>query len=382
MRPETITQLRALLRQRLAEHSYNASQNEGVLTREAIDELERLARLVELAERMDPPAHQKRWALPAVLLATLFLVSALLFFRVPETAIELNLKLTGLRFELAQQQVLFDALRAEALGISGLAAVRLPRSRGRAASVLTAERGKLALKLETRRSGHLPSGTITLTTLRLPAGTRVWLQAADKPRWFRLAFQAGAMTLRVNVHGQISAGTAAAAGELLDFPVPRSIRLQTGASETLTLDFALDNPANRVFLQQLIAQNLSFIRVEQYADASGNLMPQYLSSILEGKLYLESLNGIERRLRQGERLRFDASYGMIRALRLSGGQILFEFAGSVRGMRTGSAIAEHSMMPTWLEWLKARHALALLWGSTIYLFGLLSGVWRWWKSGG
>ena len=35
-------------------------------------------------------------------------------------------------------------------------------------------------------------------------------------------------------------------------------------------------------------------------------------------------------------------------------------------------------MPTYLAWLKARHGLYLLWGTTLYLFGLIASLLRWW----
>jgi hypothetical protein len=35
-------------------------------------------------------------------------------------------------------------------------------------------------------------------------------------------------------------------------------------------------------------------------------------------------------------------------------------------------------MPTYLEWLRARHGLSLLWGTTLYLFGVIVGALRWW----
>jgi hypothetical protein len=39
-------------------------------------------------------------------------------------------------------------------------------------------------------------------------------------------------------------------------------------------------------------------------------------------------------------------------------------------------------MPTWLDWLKARRGLYLLWGTAIYVFGLIAGVLRWLKVSG
>jgi hypothetical protein len=32
-----------------------------------------------------------------------------------------------------------------------------------------------------------------------------------------------------------------------------------------------------------------------------------------------------------------------------------------------------------LEWLRARHGLTLLWGTTAYVFGLATAVVRWFK---
>jgi hypothetical protein len=34
-------------------------------------------------------------------------------------------------------------------------------------------------------------------------------------------------------------------------------------------------------------------------------------------------------------------------------------------------------MPTYLEWLKARHGLSLFWGTSLYLFGLAAAALRW-----
>jgi hypothetical protein len=36
-------------------------------------------------------------------------------------------------------------------------------------------------------------------------------------------------------------------------------------------------------------------------------------------------------------------------------------------------------MPTYFEWLSARHALALLWGATGTMLGLFLTVTGWWK---
>ena len=109
-------------------------------------------------------------------------------------------------------------------------------------------------------------------------------------------------------------------------------------------------------------------------------MVRRLSTILSGTLYLEALDGRPYPLRYGEALHFDHAEGIIRSLDVQKEQTVLRFRGQVRGMRTGWADARRSLMPTFLEWLKARHGLYLLWGTTLYILGLIAGVLRWWGS--
>lgn len=48
-------------------------------------------------------------------------------------------------------------------------------------------------------------------------------------------------------------------------------------------------------------------------------------------------------------------------------------------MTSGDGAERRSLMPTWLELLRAQHGLGLLWGSTLYLAGVAMGVLRWWR---
>jgi hypothetical protein len=91
-----------------------------------------------------------------------------------------------------------------------------------------------------------------------------------------------------------------------------------------------------------------------------------------------SLNDQERKLRSGEAIHFEHTQGEFRTLRLQDDHIEMKFHGRVRGMAIGSGESSRSLMPTWLEWLRARHSLSLLWGAALYLFGLVTVVLRWW----
>jgi hypothetical protein len=127
----------------------------------------------------------------------------------------------------------------------------------------------------------------------------------------------------------------------------------------------------------LFVGNLSLLRIDQLQDAERTLVRR-VSTILSGTLYLESLNGLVRPLRPAEAIQFDRSYGEIRTLGFHDGHLVVNFHGRVHGMTTGTGESRRSLMPTYLEWLQARHGLSLLWGTTLYLFALIVGVIRWW----
>ena len=59
--------------------------------------------------------------------------------------------------------------------------------------------------------------------------------------------------------------------------------------------------------------------------------------------------------------------------------IAVRFHGIVSDMTIGSGESRRSLMPTVFEWLAARHGLSLLWGTTVYLVGLLLTLRAWWK---
>ena len=40
------------------------------------------------------------------------------------------------------------------------------------------------------------------------------------------------------------------------------------------------------------------------------------------------------------------------------------------------------LMPTLLDWLRARHGLSLLWATTAYLVGLFVAILGWWRRPG
>jgi len=371
-------QLREMLDRRaraVAEQTVEA----GHVSTELLEDLERLARLVAIADSARRPLAPRRWPLVVGLGLTLLIISVLLFARTRETEIELDLDLAEASFVSSRPQVLANATGVASLGASGLREIQIPRARDRAAQTLTAEAAEAGLGLRlSMASDGTRRGSITLATQSLPAGTRVWLRPDDAPRQYRLSLRGPDLLLRAEVSGVVNVGTPSAATELIDFGTPKAILLRPG-SAGVDIDVALLEGLKSAFSPQLRAEGLSLYRIEQFADADRSIV-RPLSTIHSGTLYLESLNGQDRRLRPGEALQFGWSQGEIRTLDLHDGHVGLRFHGHVRAMTSGSGDMRRSLMPTYLEWLQARHGLSLLWGTTLYVFGFAVAVLRWWRA--
>jgi hypothetical protein len=367
--------LRAILRTRAAAARRRLLDNGGAIPADELDELERLSRLIQVSELAEPRAPRKRWPLAAALGATLAAVSILLFARVRQTDIELDLIASEVSFTVPTRQVLTELVDLSALGASGLSSIRLPPA-GSPAMFVKARAGEtVAIRVSTAVSGDR-SGSINLAPVTLQPGTRVRVGSVAPAGQHRLTLDGTELDLQVAVLGPVQIGMAAAAIEELDFGRPRAIVLHSDSSE-VDLDMSLTGDVPFAFTPLLDVRELSLFRVDDYPDRDASVVRR-VSAIESGTLYLESLNGEERRLRSGQPLHFDDIDGQIRTLRLRDDGIALQLHGRVRGMRTGAGRTERSLMPTLLEWLHARHGASLLWGTTLYLFGLVVGVLRWW----
>ncbi len=369
-------QLRDLLRQQVQSASNEAVRSGGQVAVEQVEALERLARLVNLHQTVQPSPKHKRWPVVVVLGSMLLIVSLLLFVRVGETEIEFDLALSEVSFVLPTQQVLTEAVDLSTLSVSGLSEIQLPRARNRDAQTIRSSDGAdSALRLSVVPEGK-PPGSITLAPLILPTESHVWVRHIGLPHQYRLSVKGTNTEFRTDVNGPVQVGFSDGGTEQLDFVTPNAIFLQAGANE-VDLDLTLLDPAQSMFSSQLSANDLSFFQIDEFRDLNKTIVRR-VSTILSGTLYLAALNDQERKLRPGEMFHLEHAQGEFRTLRLQNDQIDVKFHGRVRGMSIGTGKNRRSLMPTWLEWLRARHGLSLLWGTALYLFGLIVGVLRWW----
>jgi hypothetical protein len=373
---KTVDQLRDLLRQRVQAVGEDTLRSGGQVSAEQMDALERLARFADTYQTTQSPPDRKRWVVAAALVGTLLIVSLLLFLHVKETEIELDLALSEVSFVLPSQQIFAEAMNLSAFGVSGLREIQLPHADKAEAEIIQANDGaETALRL-LPLSQEASQGSITLGTMTPPNETRIWLLHTGQSRKYRLSLKSSDLKLRADVNGPVQIGGLGRGVKQLDFVVPRAILLQAGDDE-VDLDLTFPDSAKGTLSSQLSVSNLSLTQIREFQHPDRTIVGR-ASTILSGTIYFAALNDKERQLRPGEMIQFEHSQGELRTIRLRDDHIELKFNGRVSGMTAGSGDNRRSLMPTWLEWLQARHGLSLLWGTGLYLFGLLIPLLRWW----
>jgi hypothetical protein len=359
--------LRELLDRRLEILAAQATHASSGPSAEEIEAISRLAKLIDLRDSLRP--RRRNWWPASVLTGTLAVVSVLLFVRIPDTEIEMEVASRELTFTLAKEQVITGMLDLAALGVSGLRSIGLPVAEGGPPT------GAPAVSL-TRVSTKGREGSVTLAPMLLPAGTRVTLRQSDVPNHYGVFLSTAVLSLQGALNGPLRVGLAGAPARVYDFASPKPIVL-AGGSEDMIMDLTFSAMPQAPVAPQLRVSDLSVLRIDQFL-GPGRTIVTRLSTILSGTLFFESLNGEERRLREGEELKFERSNGELRTVELAANHIAWKFHGRVRGMTTGTGEGRRSLMPTWLEWLRARHGLTLLWATSVYVFALIAGALRWW----
>ena len=363
---------RDLLRQQ-AEAAADALRAGAEVSAEQVERLRRVQHVVEAYDATHP-SPRRRWPVAAVFLATLIGCSVLLFVRRGETDIRLDLAVTEVAFVLPTEQKLTELTQFTTLGASGMREIQLPRARGQAGRSLHSGDDAVAQVRLAQVTDGKRQGGMTLETVILSANTLVRVQSQGAPA-LRLSIQGAGTELQASVYGPIEVAVAGEGLQRLDVPSPQPVLFRSATSEA-DLDLRLAGSGKRVFAVPLRADRASFVQVEQAGDETRSIVRR-TSTILSGSLYFESLNGEERKLRPGELLELSGARGDITELRVEQDHLVLRYQGRVEGVSIGAGETRRSIMPTWLDWLRARRGAWLLWGTAVYLFGLVMGFLRW-----
>jgi hypothetical protein len=361
MTAENHDNLRRLLSERLAAAESEAARSQGVISESSLGDLVRLAQLIELQDNLTSPPRRRRWPIAALFTLTLLLASILFFTRVRETGIDLQVVASEVELGFAADRPWTDAMQLSSLGASGLIDVTSPP-------------GVEGTTRSSIRLGPAPGqqqGQLTLAPVFLRANSRVRIRASDVPGSYRMSIQSKNAEFRADVQGKIKI---AGIEKVQTFRSPQAFQLNGGAAET-ELEFTFLDGGQNPFVEHLPLQTISMSSIQQFTDGD-QLSARRVSSIISGVLYFDSLDGLERKLRQGETLEVKPLKGVLERIGVADGKITLEFRGTVTSISTGDD-GQTDLMPTCLAWLHARHGLSLMWGTGIYLFGLAMGVLRW-----
>ena len=148
------------------------------------------------------------------------------------------------------------------------------------------------------------------------------------------------------------------------------------SSDWVSLDLALFEDSQSDFSSNLHVQDIAFYRVDRYREGD---FPQdrVASTLLSGAVDFKDLDREVRELEEGDGLWLDGSEGVVRSLSLAGDHIALSFAGSVRGMRVGTADMSQSLMPRRWEVLRSRFSRILAAVLLAYLAVPYAAARRW-----
>lgn len=367
--------LDALLASRIEAARVNLLKGNGRLDTVEIEEIERVARFIALHKEMTPPKRERHVLAIGLLVGTLIAVSLLMYARLPTTDVEVFATTSEVGFRSQAPQTLSEGMEADDVLIACACDIRLPSSPGQPSRVLASSGAESIVRLTVAGEGDR-RGSITIAPVTLTPDSLVRLRHRGAAGAYGLSIEAPQLALRVNLYGTI---VVAIPGELessVDFVVPKALIATTGGKE-LTLDIQTNDKDGLGLASQLLVNSLSFVRTDE--PAAPGLPVRNVSTLAGGTLYWEALDGRERTLRPSERIEFDRVRGEIVAVDFKPTDIALRFHGEVGAVTAGWGENRRSLMPTWLEWLRARHSLSLLWGSTVYVVGLLLGALRWFK---
>lgn len=369
--------LRRLLRERLDVTTKQALAANGEVDEEELHRLDSLSKLCALAEA-EHPRKRNHLLVAVVLLLALTLVSVLLFTHERRTVVELQADVSEFTFSTKHPAELNDGWR-----LAAITAVNFDRLETRELGSLpegsiSGEEG--ALLIETLPDEKTP-GSVTLDALSVEPDAIISVSRKREGQYH--------LTIRMDRESTKELKAEFSASGRLRVAAPRIARFESTATvpvpfvayarkKALDLDISLRPGESLAFGRLIPVDQLSLLQVQSLGSGL-KAAPRQISSVLAGSLYFSSLNGKAYKLREAEELRLNSVDGNLVSVLLTASQATLRFDGTASNLTTGSPPYARTLMPTWLEWLRAQEPLALLWGTTLSLVGVALGLLRWLK---
>ena len=332
--------------------------------------LESLSNLKREHLRVEAP--QRRSLVPlALVIATAGVITCLVFIPLPLIQVEMDLVCSAVTFRTQG-----------AVQLTGLSSLKLLQ--GVAFAPAQVEEPVNLRTLELRAPMELrpkDEGSLTLSSITIPARTVVSIEkTADEGTW-RLQIASPDAKVAATLAGSVDVSSPGSASQTIDFGHGAKVALDASPPTSMLEIHVTPGDAESFLVRRTIPlTEVSFEEtIEEPTPENVGVIRGRASSVLEGKIFNESLGGQQSSLRNREQVSVSVVDGQIRELRLDKAALHVNLSASAREVRIGSSGGSRSLRPSYLEWLAEYHTLQLAWGSAAWLFALVLGGVKWWQ---
>lgn len=367
--------LTRLLKLKLKKANEKSQGVEGNIDESHLDELEAITRLLKLNTLVSKHSFRNKMFIASSFIVTLGIVSLLVFVKIPETQVEMNLMLDAVSFTVTDEQIFTETLLLDEITVSGFMDVQISE---RLMNLTKLNQPHLkdisVLYVSALQSNDLRT-SISLSQIIVPGSSKISIERPNDSSVFRLSLY-NKKRIDIDLRGALNLSFQYDERLPISFNVPQRITCYF-KDKLNPIDLKPRKLPVRV-IPQLEINKLSLHHTEEYIDFNSSIIKP-VSAIQSGTIYFESLGGKKKELRHGELLNVQVKEGSLTMLTIHKNYIHINFQGIVKRLESGATATKRSLMPSYLEWLFENHTLGLLWGSAIYLFGLIVTFINWWE---
>lgn len=355
--PET-RNLRGILRDRIGAAEAAARQNNGDVSGEELDAIDRLKRLVEISSA----AKLDRFArLIAASIVGIGVIVCIVLLKTPirSAAITLDASTNFVGFRPSSGiTILSPLLPATTINAPSIDSAVFS---GRAGGDTTLLEQSLQLSAK-------PPAAMSVAAIDVSPFQAVRIAAKQNELQLSVGDSAGAT--KVELNGAI------------DFPgiSRRAFVTRTGSAQlwhgprAAPLVVRIANPISTALTPVARIDSLQLYRVGRSGGTTHDS-----STIVEGKLTVTSVDDASTKLGPDEAIQFEGLEGDLKAVHLQSGALVVSFTGRARKIVATNGITSHSLMPSMFAYLRSQHTAELIWTTLAWVVVTALSFLRWWR---
>lgn len=337
----------------------------GKLSNELMEEIKCIHEIIQLENSIAPKKRQ--YIIFLSFLLTLALLSVLLFWGPNETQVSMVIESKDLSFTV-NDQYLYSA----PIPVKSFTVKHIDEARFIDGSKVIKDNGKLRnINLSTDNN----ISSISLDLNRIKNGAKIFISNIGFMKYKIVLIDSG-IDLVLGLKGDIT-GTIPKkiARSKYIFNEPLSLNLSSKKGKVVIV-FTLASKSIMSF-EQVLVSNISFSKKSRKR-IDDQIVERNVSTVSNGAIYLDQLKENEFNIRKGIGVLTETSDGVARLIRSSKNKVFFEYNGSVSGLELKKGDVIQSIMPSYLELISENSKFSLLWGVTLYVFGLWVTFRKWW----